>query len=224
LSSELTLIIFDCDGTISDSQHMICTSMAMAFETHGLNAPSHEAVRSSVGLSPVQAVVHLLPSESDIDPVILVQSFRDSYNELIDLNGHTEVLYDGALGVIGALAQIPAVLLGIATGNSQRGVARLLTHFGVTHPFCTIQTADDAPSKPHPAMLSQAMAATGIEAHCTIMVGDTTYDMEMAVNAGVYPLGVAWGYHSVEMLEGAGAKYVATDYTDLSAHITEVHL
>lgn len=224
MSQNPTLIVFDCDGTISDSQHVICAAMAQAFEVNNLNPPSSEDIRSSIGLSVAQTMDHLLPEACDIDPMVIVNSFRQCYGVLVNNSDHTEILYEGAVETISALAQMPTVLLGIATGNSQRGVARVLRQFGEKHPFCTIQTADDAPSKPHPAMLQQAMAATGIDAACTIMVGDTSFDMEMAVNAGVYPLGVAWGYHRADRLESAGAKYIATDYADLDAHMRNVCL
>ncbi len=224
MNTDLSLIIFDCDGTIADSQHMIAAAMNMAFDSHKLVAPDHEDIRSIVGLSLVEAMKSLLREEYDADPQALAQSYKESFQELVADKSSAEPLYEGAHETLHGLGLEARILLGIATGKSQRGVSRLLKQNRLGRLFSTIQTADDAPSKPHPAMIQQAMAATGIEAYRTVMVGDTTYDMEMAVNAGVYPLGVAWGYHSVDKLTRAGAKYIAKDYRDLDAHMRKIHL
>ena len=96
-------------------------------------------------------------------------------------------------------------MLGIATGKSRRGIDRLFEREGWASRFLTVQTADDHPSKPHPAMIRAAMAETGVGPERTVMVGDTTFDVEMALAAGVGALGVAWGYHPPEELREAGA-------------------
>ena len=118
-------------------------------------------------------------------------------------------LYPGIGEAVTALAGRDDVLLGIATGKSRRGVARLLEREGWHGAFVTIQTADDNPSKPHPEMIRRAMAETGADAGSTLMIGDTTYDIEMGLAAGVQALGVAWGYHAPERLIGAGAHAMA---------------
>lgn len=223
MSAGLTLIVFDCDGTITDSGGTATTAMGQAFEAHNLTPPSINAMRQTIGLSPIQAFESLFDGTPPVAADVLVQSFRDSYLRLVNDNAHRDPLFEGASDAITSISSVPEILLGIATGNSQRGVARLLNGSGLEKVFHTIQTADDAPSKPHPAMLHQAMEATGIEAVRTMMIGDTTFDMEMAVLAGVYPVGVAWGYHSVDMLTRAGAKYIATDYRDLENHMRALH-
>jgi phosphoglycolate phosphatase len=111
------------------------------------------------------------------------------------------------------------VVLGIATGKSRRGVARLLERQGWGGRFFTIQTADDHPSKPHPSMILRAMAEAGAEPSATVMVGDTSYDMEMARSAGVGALGVTWGYHPVERLRLAGAHRLVATCDGLAAAI-----
>lgn len=103
------------------------------------------------------------------------------------------------------------VRLGIATGKSRRGVDRLIASHGWEGWFATTQTADDAPSKPDPAMLLQAMAEADVAAQSTVMIGDTTYDMAMAVSAGAAAVGVGWGYHPAGALFGAGAVTVVND-------------
>ena len=105
--------------------------------------------------------------------------------------------------------------LGIATGKSQRGVRILLEREGWAGLFATIQTADDAPSKPHPAMVRQAMAAVGAKPSDTVMVGDSTFDMAMARAAGATAIGVSWGYHRVEALRETGAEAIVSSYAEL---------
>lgn len=108
------------------------------------------------------------------------------------------------------------MLLGIATGKSQRGLRHMLDMHDLGRFFITLQTADDAPSKPHPAMLEQAMRAAGVGAPDTVLVGDTTYDILMARAAGAHALGVDWGYHPANDLAGAGARQVLSQFSELA--------
>ena len=110
-------------------------------------------------------------------------------------------------------------LLGIATGKSQRGVRAILTHHDLLMHFATIKTADDAPSKPHPGMILEAMREAGAAPRDTIMIGDTSYDMEMARAAGVHAIGVNWGYHPHALLEQSGAAEIVSDFMELGRQI-----
>jgi phosphoglycolate phosphatase len=109
-------------------------------------------------------------------------------------------------------------MLGVATGKSQRGLEHCLATHGLTTHFATLQTADHHPSKPHPSMIDTALAETGVAAQHCVMIGDTQFDMAMAVNAGVRAIGVDWGYHTVEELLDSGAEVVATS----PAHLKEL--
>src|SRR5690606_11825217 len=111
--------------------------------------------------------------------------------------------------LIETLAGRGDIVLGVATGKSRRGVAALFEREGLSDLFMTIQTADDHPSKPHPSMILKAMAETGCAPAETVMVRDTTFDIEMALSAGVGAVGVDWGYHPGEALIAAGAHAVA---------------
>ena len=108
--------------------------------------------------------------------------------------------------------------LGVATGKSDRGLTGCLTMHGIFDLFVTLQTADRHPSKPHPAMLEMAMAEAGALPGDTVMIGDTTYDIEMARAAGCRAIGVAWGYHAPEELFAVGAEAVA----ETPAHLGEL--
>ena len=131
--------------------------------------------------------------------------------------GFVEPFFPGVRETVEALAGDERVLLGVATGKSRRGLDLLLQREGLAYAFATLQTADDAPSKPHPGMLQRAMSETGMRPADTIMIGDTSYDMLMARNAGAVPIGVAWGYHTAQELTEAGALAVAEDSEQLMA-------
>jgi phosphoglycolate phosphatase len=216
------LVIFDCDGTIVDSQHMIVAAMEMAFGDAGLAPPSRLAVLSVVGLSLPQAVQQLIP---DRDPLLvhrIAETYKGAFGGLRKLPEHQEPLYPGMREALAALRARDDIVLGIATGKSRRGVAQLLEREGWHGHFVTIQTADTNPSKPHPSMILEAMAEAGAEARSTVMIGDTTFDIEMARAAPVGAIGVAWGYHPVASLEEAGAHVVAETADALPRLVAEL--
>lgn len=203
----IRLVVFDCDGTLVDSQHLIVEAMSAAFQSHGLPAPPADAVRHVVGLSLVEAVAGIAPAAAPTECAAIATTYREAFQALRQRPELTEPLYDGARETLAGL-DARGHLLGLATGKSRRGVEAVLAHHGLRDLFVSIQTADLHPSKPHPAMLERAMVETGSRADETVLVGDTVYDMEMARAAGVRPIGVAWGYHPVEALEHAGATAV----------------
>lgn len=217
----MRLVIFDCDGTLIDSQHAIVDCMSQAFGSLGLPAPARADVLGIVGLSLPEALQSLAPRESDIVRGQLIEAYRSGFVGVRQRLGHTEPVYDGVAAAVGALAACPETILGIATGKSKRGVARLLAQEGWEGHFLTIQTADDHPSKPHPSMIVRAMADAGTAPHDTVMIGDTTFDMEMARNAGVGALGVSWGYHAPDRLTRAGAHAVIDNGAQLLAVIEQ---
>lgn len=212
------LAVFDCDGTLVDSQGVICSAIELAFAGHGIAAPGHAASRSIIGLSVVQAMAVLHPAGSADDHEALGTAYKTSFAELRRQGLANEPLYDGIVEAIEGL-EARGWLLGVATGKSDRGLGHVLEKHGLHPRFITLQTADRHPSKPHPSMLWQAMADAGSAPGTTVMIGDTSYDMEMAKAAGVGAIGVAWGYHSAELLHEAGADAVATHASQLIALI-----
>lgn len=216
------LVVFDCDGTLIDSQHMIVAAMAHAFEAHGLAALPRAQVLSIVGLSLDEALFALIPDEAADKRRLVMQGYKDAFFHLRDRPDLAEPLFPGTRQVIEALAAQPDTLLGIATGKSQKGLRHMLEMHDLAHHFVTLQTADDAPSKPHPAMLEQAMREAGVETVDTVLVGDTTYDILMAVNAGAMPVGVDWGYHAASELGQAGAVRVLSHFDELLPTLDEL--
>ncbi|RME98526.1 MAG: HAD family hydrolase [Alphaproteobacteria bacterium] len=221
------LVIFDCDGTLVDSQNIIVAAMEMAFAEAGLDAPARASVLSIVGLSLPEAITRLTlmldlsPEPTAIERI--TQGYKNAFTTLRQDPAHDEPMFAGAREALAQLAARDDIALGIATGKSRRGVERLLRREGLIDCFHTIQTADDAPSKPHPAMVEQAMADIGVAPEATTMIGDTTFDMEMARRACARAIGVSWGYHPVAMLSQAGAHYVAEDYPALMGLLDAPH-
>jgi len=219
----MKLIIFDCDGTIVDSQHMIVAAMSRAFSEAGLSAPDRTAILDVVGLSLEPAVARLVPGATNPASVRgLAEAYKRAFQDLRRDPLNFEPLYPGARETLVELGRCPGVTLGIATGKSIRGVDAVLKREQLDGLFATIQTADTHPSKPHPSMIQAALAETGAEPDAAVMIGDTTYDIEMARAAGVAALGVAWGYHAPAALTGAGASTVLSDYSQLTAAIDAI--
>ncbi|MGX7707123.1 HAD-IA family hydrolase [Methylobacterium sp. Gmos1] len=214
----MILIVFDVDGTLVDSQHMIVAAQGEAFAAVGLPAPTRERSLSVVGLSLPQAFTALVGADGPV--VALSEAYKQAFGRLRAQAEIRETLFPGIAALLARLNREPAVQLGIATGKSRRGVDHLLAIHGWEGWFSTVQTADDAPSKPHPAMLEQAMAETGAAPGETIMIGDSTYDMVMARGAEVTALGVAWGYHTPDALQAAGAHAVMDSVSELEAALS----
>jgi phosphoglycolate phosphatase len=222
MSKSLKLAIFDCDGTLVDSQHMIMAALHQAYADHRLPVPQRERLLSIIGLSLDRAFVTLGEGIPRFPVASLVARYKDAFFALRQSADFSEPLFPGARETIDALASRVDVMLGIATGKSQRGVAALLHRHGLSDRFRVIKTADDAPSKPHPGMVIAAMSEVGVAAIDTIMVGDTVFDMEMAHAAGVHAVGVAWGYHPGKALRAAGAHAVIEEFPALIPTLEQI--
>ncbi len=202
----VTLVVFDVDGTLVDSQHLIVEAQRRAFTEHGLTAPNRKEALSVVGLSLPEAFRRLV---GDVGPVTaLSESYRRAFQALRIDPAYEEPLFPGMGDLVESLHRRADLRLGIATGKSRRGVDHLIAKHGWQGWFATTQTADDAPSKPDPTMLRLAMEEGDASPARTVMIGDTTYDMMMAVSAGAAAIGVGWGYHPPGALFGAGAVTV----------------
>jgi phosphoglycolate phosphatase len=213
MSAPLRLVLFDVDGTLVDSQGSIVSAMTASFQSLSLPAPEREATLSIVGLSLPQALARLAPEHTVEVQEKLVEGYKHAYHaQRLEQGVTSSPLYPGARDVIEALHAIPEILLGVATGKSQRGLDALLEGHDLTQYFVTRQVADHHPSKPHPSMIETALAETGIAAEQAVMIGDTSFDMEMAAAAGVASVGVTWGYHDASALHLADRVIDSFDY------------
>ncbi len=208
-------VVFDCDGTLVDSQRGIILSARAALEQEGLPIPSDEFIRRGVGLRLDAALARLAP-EADAETLTrIVETYRNTFFQLRQSPDHQEPLYDGAAESVASLAQA-GCLLGIATGKSRRGLLATLERHGWGDTFVVLKTADDGPGKPDPTILQDAILEAGAAPETTVMVGDTSFDIAMARAARVYAIGVGWGYHPVEELGRAGADALIEDYAELA--------
>ena len=211
----MKLVVFDMDGTMIDTQALISEHMAATFLGAGLDAPTAAQSRRVIGLSLPIALARLANTDDAVLIDKLVDDYRAHYRASLITDGDREGLFPGALEALSALRAQDDVLLGIATGKGLNGVHRILALHGLTDYFVTLQTPDHNPSKPHPGMLETAMRETGATPAETVMIGDTTFDIEMGVAAGCRTIGVTWGYHEPRELIAVGADAMIDRYDQL---------
>lgn len=207
------LAVFDIDGTLVDSRASIFRAATEAARGLGLPEPEYDRVRQIVGLSLPKALHTLEPDLTQAELADFVAGFQASFKRMYD-EGHEEPLYPGVMEHLRRLHS-DGWRLALATGQSRRGVERNLAREGWAELFLSSHCAEDGPGKPDPAMLYAAMKACEATPETTVMIGDTAHDMTMAVNAGVDPLGVGWGFHTIEEQIAGGARHVAVDFSDL---------
>lgn len=210
----MKLVIWDVDGTLVDSHSIIMSSMAAGMAAAALPPMPTASVSGIVGLSLPVAVATLLPDADDLTRDRVVAGYRDAYFNA--RNMAESPLFPGARELLDRLSAQDDVLMAIATGKSRRGLDALLDAHELGSYFVTTQCADGNPSKPAPGMVLACLSETGVDAEDAIMIGDTTFDIEMAGNAGVKALGVGWGHHEPERLIAAGAQAVAKDFDELA--------
>lgn len=215
----MKLAIFDIDGTLVDSRAMITAAMKRAFAAAGIAPPAPQRMMSIVGLSLHDAMAVLTPEHDTATHHRLGDAYKQAFWELRAAKAHPEDLFEGARPLLERLRRRDDVLLGIATGKSRRGVDHLIAAHGFEGWFTTIQTSDNHPSKPHPSMIVTALAEAGCGPLEAIMIGDTTFDLLMARQAGVGAAGVSWGNHPVHELQAAGAHRIANDFSDLELQL-----
>ena len=187
--------------------------MERAFGAIGAPPPERNAIRRTVGLSLPLAVRQLMMDGREVDRLQVVEAYKRIFRD-IRLSGKLdEPLFDGMRGLLERLSA-DGWMLGVATGKSAPTHSCLETH-GIKDLFVTLHGADRYPSKPNPAMLEAALADVGVEPQAAVMIGDTSFDMEMARAAEMRAIGVAWGYHEPRELLQTGASAVAETMEEL---------
>lgn len=220
----LKLAIWDMDGTIVDSRKVIQDAMVQAFRDRGLPEPEYDRTRRIVGLSLHDACGTLAPPDLSVDELDrLVEAYRDAFILGRTRPGFREPLYEGAIDSLVRLRD-EGWLIAMATGKSHRGIRAIFDQHPLESFFDTIWCADDGPGKPHPFMIEQAMGALGVDTHQTLMIGDATFDIQMARAAGVKSLGVSWGFGEIDELHSAGAHEVHETFESLNKSLSEFTL
>jgi phosphoglycolate phosphatase len=214
------LAIFDCDGTLVDSGATIYSALGKTFRENGLEVPSSRVARNVIGLSLNEAMAVLLPGASTDVHARLAEDYKRAFSGLRAAGLVEEPLFEGIPELLDEL-EADGWLLAVATGKSDRGLNHCLDLHGIRDRFISLQTADRHPSKPHPSMVSEAMAEAGAAPSATIVIGDTSFDMAMAAAAGATPIGAGWGYHEPAELIEAGAVAVADTPSDVLSLIAE---
>ncbi len=196
-----------------DSAQKISESLRAAAADCGMDVPTDEKARSIIGLGLKESMLAVFGdiSQEQIDK--LVVSFRQQF---LEKNKTPQPLFDGVREGLAQLKESGAALC-VATGKNRIGLNRVLTNESMEDVFFYTRTADEARSKPHPQMLLDILDFMGIEAHQALMIGDTTYDMEMASGAKIDAVGVSYGVHSTQSLNETGAIEVFDRYSDLQA-------
>lgn len=215
----MKLVIWDVDGTLVDSHDIITRSLSGGLEDAGLPPMPTDQLLSIVGLSLPVAVATLLPTAAPAQHQAVIDGYRRRYNQ--DRTRRESPLFPGALALLETLAARDDLLMAVATGKSRRGLDALMESHDLGRFFVAAECADDHPSKPAPGMVLACLAKAGVDAADAVMVGDTRFDMDMAANAGVAAIGVAWGHHSAGELRASGARDVATGFDDLKRLILD---
>jgi phosphoglycolate phosphatase len=214
----MKLVLFDCDGTLVDSAGLIHETMRRTFVHFGKPEPSFEDTKAIIGLTLDIAIARMQGKQHVDDEAIEMMAYYKSLFSVVraDLD-YREPLFDGIRELMDTLEARDEILLGAVTGKSRRGLDSVKQTHGFK--FIASRTADDCPSKPHPAMVTECCDETGMRPADTFVVGDAIYDMQMAKAAGATAIGVSWGYASVEELKGAGADAIVNHPSEILAHI-----
>ena len=218
MTEQLTLILFDVDGTLIDSQDQILKGMRTAFSKNDISVPSQNEILATVGLSLFEAFGQLCPDVDTTKRKSLIASYKNSFSS-IRSNMIASPIYPGAVDCLNKLRDIDFYVLGIATGKSRRGLDYVLQNPALSGKFLTEQVSDNHPSKPDPSMALKAMSDVG--AGRGVMIGDTSFDMEMGRAAGLKTIGVSWGYHSMATL-GPHADLIVNSFDEIIPGICKV--
>jgi len=209
------LLVFDWDCTLTDSSDIIVDSVRAACTDIGLPAPDASQVRHIIGLGSNEAIAYLLPELPASDYPQLVERYRHQFR-----SRHAPIsMFPGAIETIKQLHET-GFLLAVATGKSRRGLNRDFQETGLGQYFHASRCADECFSKPHPSMLLELIEELQVNTDKTLMIGDTTHDLQMAQSAGVASLAVCYGAHAKEKLLALSPLACVNDTLELQQWLT----
>lgn len=216
MAERYDLVVFDWDGTLMDSAAAIVSAIIAASRDLNLPEPPESRARHVIGLGLSDALRHAVPELPERDYARMVERYRHHYLS----RDHELTLFPGTHEMLAELAAAGR-MLAVATGKSRLGLDRALKHSGLDAFFHSTRCADECFSKPHPAMLQEIMDELGVAQERTLMIGDTTHDLQMARNAGVAALAVAFGAHPRAVLEGEPSVGVLATPAELARWLRE---
>ncbi|EXI68596.1 MAG: 5'-nucleotidase [Candidatus Accumulibacter adjunctus] len=212
MARRFELLVFDWDGTLLDSAAAIVEAITAACRDLGLPPPPAERARHVIGMGLYDALRHALPELPESRYPQLVERYRHHYLA----RDHELQLFAGAAELIAELSAA-GFLLAVATGKSRLGLERALRHSGLGPFFHASRCADECFSKPHPQMLEELLDELAVAGERALMIGDTTHDLQMARNAGVAALAVAYGAHPVAALDAMQPLACVRELAELTA-------
>jgi phosphoglycolate phosphatase len=215
LAPKYKLVIFDWDGTLMDSAAKIINCMQLAAKACDVPIPSADEVGHIIGISLKPAIKQLFNIDDDSLAERIVSAYKEAF---VDLDATPSPLFDGVESMLDSLKQQGCVLA-VATGKARRGLDRAWAQTDTGHFFSASRCADDAQSKPSPDMLLQLLDELNIAASDAVMVGDTTYDMQMAQSIGMDRVGVSYGVHAQVHLERFSPKSIVHSIDELAAFL-----
>ncbi len=210
MNRQFDLIAFDWDGTLFDSTAIIVRCIQEAVRDVGGTVPSPQDAAYVIGMGLMQALAHAAPDVPQDRYPRLGERYRFHYmRHQDDLS-----LFEGVLPLLDAL-RARGHLLAVATGKSRRGLDEVLHTVALQGRFDASRTADETAGKPHPLMLQELMAEFDVAPERTLMIGDTTHDLQMALNAGCASVGVSYGAHAPDAFEALGPRAVVHSVAEL---------
>ncbi len=216
----LKFLIFDWDGTLIDSADRIIASMQQAAVDLGLKEPGNETVRNIIGLGLPEALQSIFPGIDEQG----IAGMRERYSYYyLQADNTPTALFPGVQQGSLQLAQ-KGYQLAVATGKSRRGLEHVFAETGLKQMFQHSRCADETRSKPHPLMLHELLQESGYQAHEALMIGDTEFDLEMAINANVSSMGVAYGAHSPQRLQTHNPVTIIDQFSELDCWLDKHNL
>ena len=214
MKNRFDLLIFDWDGTLIDSIDWIARCLQNAATDTRHEIPDYQAAKDVIGLS-IERAIEALYSDANADEVLdLVRRYESAY---FSKKISRDDLFSGVYEMLEALKQ-KGFKLAVATGKTREGLDEALSATNTLDLFCLTRCADETQSKPHPQMLEEIMAHTQILRERTLMIGDSTHDLQMALNAGIASIGVTSGAHDSEQLKNYLPLHCFLQSTELLPH------
>jgi phosphoglycolate phosphatase len=216
----MKLVLFDCDGTLVDSGGLIHETMRRTFLHFGKPEPALDDTKAIIGLTLDIAIARMQGKpHADAEAVEMMAYYKSLFSVVRQDLDYREPLFAGIAELLAEIGPRDDLLIGAVTGKSRRGLKSVMETHSFGRHFVVSRTADDCPSKPHPAMVTECCDETGVGTADTLVIGDAIYDMQMAKAAGAKAIGVSWGYAAQEELVRAGADAIVHHPREIIEHL-----